>query len=196
MCIVLLSGCSMHNKYLVHFRSKEPFYPQDGSELILELRNSLPSDVTPKQFYFNKRKDGMGGAVLVDGENAKEAVKMAIRTNSMLAGGLTEKACAGGKFIIWFSSCLPFNPSDEDELLTELKQHLDSSIHPKLIKSEKSSDSMSAWVIVKGNLGKTAVKSAVGQNPNLSPALQVESWNLTMRTGICLRRIKEFFKSE
>jgi len=176
LLLAILSGCA-HNKYLVHFRSKEPFRPQVGSELIVEVKRNLPSDVTPEQFFFNKREDEMRGTVLVDGENAKEAVQMAIRTNPMLACGITEKADAGGNFMVCFASCVPFNPSDEDELIAELKQSLNSTIHPKLVRSRKSSDGMVAWVIVKGNLGKTAVKFAIRQSPNLS-LLQVERWSL------------------
>ena len=64
LLLAILSGCA-HNKYLVHFRSKEPFRPQVGSELIVEVKRNLPSDVTPEQFFFNKREDEMRGTVLV-----------------------------------------------------------------------------------------------------------------------------------
>jgi len=192
--LAILSGCA-HNNYLVHFRSKERFRPQVGSELIMELKKSLPSHVTLEQFFFNKREDEMRGTVVVEGENAREAVQMAIRANSMLAGVITEKAGAGGKFVVCFSSCLPFDPSDEDELFAKLKQRLNSSICPKLVKSRRSSDGMVAWVIVNGNLGKTAVKFAVRQNPNLS-LLQVERCNFATRVGLWLHRVKESSRSE
>ena len=46
---------------------------------------------------------------------------MVIRTNSMLEGGITEKTSGGGKFMLCFSMCFLFNPSDEDELLVDLE---------------------------------------------------------------------------
>ena len=46
---------------------------------------------------------------------------MVIRTHSMLEGGITEKTSGGGKFMLCFSMCFLFNPSDEDELLVDLE---------------------------------------------------------------------------
>ena len=180
VCLVILSGCSTQNDHLVHFRSKDPFHPRAGSELLQELKKNLPPDVTPDQFFFNQRKDEMRGSILVDGKNAKEAVMTALRDSPTLALVSTEKASGGGTFMVCFSSCEPFKPSDEAQLLAELKRNLNSQIIPKVLMVRKDCDRMVAWVLVKGNLDKAAVKFAVRQNSNLS-LLQVEHWNLATR---------------
>lgn len=180
-CFVLMTGCASQ-RHLVHFRTNETFNPDSGAAMLDELNQGLVTDVVSKNFFFNQRKTEWRGTVLVQNVEAMEVLVAALQANLKLGVVLTEKADAGGKTVVCFSSCAPFEPEHKEQLLAELKGGL-HFCSPQVIKTRKKNDGMVAWVVVKGNLGKAETKFAIRQNPNLT-LLQVERWNLATQFAL------------
>jgi hypothetical protein len=129
-----------------------------------------------RHFLYRQKADEMRGIVLVRGAGACDATRDSIRNNPrlQLAGPGCESVHSTGKSLICFASQPPFMPDSETGLLAELQRGLPPDIRPTIVRSKRENDGTTLWILVTGNFGKEAVKSAIYQNPNLR-LLQVEN---------------------